>query len=687
MSGRKKAHSGTSSERSTNPSPQSTGPAVTLSSTHSEAQLPTNPAFTLTWSAEKFTNRNSDQYQASARQHRRRKLPYRERPFLALDGEGVTKPRNLTQSYVLVGASDGGSVSEEIRNDDPAGDAQLSTEECLQFIVDLEKKYPSHIKIAYSFNYDINMIVHQIPENRHQRLIDGHWVSYRTFKIRWIHGKWLEVRQGGVYVIVFDVFSFFGASFEFACHQYLDDMTEKETAVLEEGKRLRGTFTLDQMDSLMLPYMRTELDLMQRLMTRLRDLIDALDIPLKSWHGPGAISSALLHKHNVIAARPVEDRPEVRDASQYAYAGGRFETFRTGLYEGKVYQYDLRSAYPYALTQCPVLTDEFNHDARPAQGRTVPPFSLNRVRFYDTTAERTGINPFPMRTRSGSLFFPNMVETWVWGPEYNAALKHRPDALELVEQVTFPDDGRRPFRFLERLYQQRLDWREQEHPAELVVKLGMNSIYGKLAQRVGWDRDNMVGPHWHQLRWAGFITSLCRSMVYDAMMQAPDRIIAVETDGIFSEVPLDLPLGDQLGQWEAKEYDAIMYAQSGVYFTLEGDDWSTGKTRGFSSNKTHAATARRAVDKLEPLVTMQTRFHGLRGSLGTDEWRSWQQHPHVVSWGGDGKRYHPKHDCADCAAGSTWHRTKFSFPRSPLSHPHPLPWLGQQLTDEREVHA
>lgn len=690
MSGRTRDSSGESSARNTSRTQRSTDPEPTLFSTPSDLpqQLPQgqdNDQFTMTWTTEEFTSQNSDLFQLSARQHRRRKTPYRQRPFLALDGEGVTKPGNLRQSYVLFGASDGGSVSDEIRSDD-----ELSTDQILAFLINLERNHPSHIKIAYGFNYDVNMIVKDIPPNRHVRLLDGQWVSYKAYKIRWVHGKWLEIRYENraanekLYTIIFDVLSFFGAKFEFACKQYLDDMTDEEKSVINIGKAIRATFTMADLDTKIAPYMHTELRVMTRLMTRLRELIDTLEIPLKGWYGPGAISSALMHKHNVRRFRPEEDLPEIRDASQFAYTGGRFETFRTGLYDGPVYQYDVRSAYPYALLQCPALTDEYYHDAQPKQGVPAPSFSLNRIRFYDTEVERTGINPFAMRTSSGALHFPNFVETWAWGPEYNAALKHRPAALELVEQVTFPDDGRRPFEFLEGLYEQRRVWRRQEHPAELVVKIGMNSIAGKLAQRVGWDRETGAAPHWHQLRWAGYITSVCRAMVYDAMMQAPDRIIAVETDGIFSEVPLDLPLGSELGQWKEERYDGIMYAQSGVYFTLTGKDWSAGKTRGFSENKAHAATARAAVDTLTPLVTMQPRFHGLRGNLGKDDWRSWQNHRHVIHWGGDGKRYHPS-NCADCAAGRTWHRTVFSFPRSPLSHRHPLPWLGQEVGEGREV--
>lgn len=583
---------------------------------------------------------------------------------------------------MLLGVSDGYSVSEEISASD------LSTEECLEFLIRQEREHPNHIKVAFAFNYDVNMIVKDVDDESLQRLLDGEWVEHGRYRIKWLTSKWFEIRYRGTYTIIYDMFSFFGCSFLTACKQYLGDDTD--LAQVTDGKGKRAVFEWEELDSLILPYMRIELVLMAKLANRLRELLSGIGLDLKSWHGPGAIASELLKVNKVKAHRPDVEPAEIRLAAQYAYAGGRFESYKTGLYEGNVYQYDIRSAYPYALTQCPALTDEYRIDDNPAQGTPVPVFSLNKVRYYDTDMVRTGLNPFALRTDSGAIFFPNFVETWVWGVEYNAALKWRSQYIELVSTMHFHDDGTRPFEFIGDLYSQRAQWKREKNPAQLAAKLGMNSVYGKLAQRVNWDEDTNSAPNWHQLRWAGYLTATCRAMVFDAMAQAPGRIISVETDGIFSEVPLDLDVGPNLGQWDDRtesgndHYDAIMYVQSGVYFTLEGDNWSTGKTRGFSSNKTHARLALSAVPTLESLVTEQNRFHGLRGNIGTENWRTWQKHPHIVSWGGNGKRFHPK-ACQVCKDGGTWHCTHFSLPNQVVSAPHPLPWLGEDWTPEKDI--
>ncbi len=48
-------------------------------------------------------------------------------------------------------------------------------------------------------------------------------------------------------------------------------------------------------------------------------------------------------------------KDEIKLAAQYAYFGGRFETFKIGRYKGPVYSLDINSAYPFAISQLPNL--------------------------------------------------------------------------------------------------------------------------------------------------------------------------------------------------------------------------------------------------------------------------------------------------------------------------------------------
>jgi len=119
----------------------------------------------------------------------------------------------------------------------------------------------------------------------------------------------------------------------------------------------------------------------------------------------------------------------------------------------------------------------------------------------------------------------------------------------------------------------------------IVIKLGCNSCYGKLAQSVG----NALFNSWI---WAGMITSGCRAQVLDILAIHKDwaNLLAIATDGIYTrekiEAPKPLDTGTRdvwvtnpktgiielkpvLGGWENKTYDrGMFFARPGIYFPL-----------------------------------------------------------------------------------------------------------------------
>lgn len=604
--------------------------------------------------------------------------PFRNRKFLAIDGEGVNHPEKApTQSYVLLGVSDGESL-------DVVSDYDLSTYQCLEFLMSMHDKYPWHIMVSYSFNYDTSMIIKDFSEDQKRRVYKGETILWCGYRVRVLRGKWIEIWQGRNYTKIFDVFSFFQCKFTTACGDYIgdDELYLDISDEVAHGKGLRDTFEYSDLETIIKPYMHKELKLLVRLMNQLRDLLASVDLHPQGWHGPGAIASSLLSLHRISKHRPKEDSHYVTTATQYAYAGGRFEGFKTGLYYGDVYSYDIRSAYPYALTQVPSLDESFTVDS---DATDVPDFSLCRVSYVDRSISRTGINPFALRSRGGSIYYPNAVATWVWGCEYKIAKKWFGDRVHCSEVIRFADNGVRPFAFIEDLFSKRQSFKRVNNPVQLACKLGMNSIYGKLAQRIGWDEVNNKAPHHHQLRIAGFCTAMCRSMVLDAMMQAPEAMIAVETDGIYSEKPLTLDIGKNLGQYEESRYSGMLFMQSGVYFTLSDldypkelgyDEWSAGKTRGFTPNKANVDVAMSTVQTLEPVKISQRRFYGLPGAVGKSTERSWGDEPRRLEWGGGGKRAHRPEYCSACSHGDLWHSTAWTPSTDPNSHKHPLPWMA-----------
>src|SRR5205814_2948492 len=81
-------------------------------------------------------------------------------------------------------------------------------------------------------------------------------------------------------------------------------------------------------------------------------------------------------EHKAICPEPV------RQASRYAYAGGRFEMFRLGRTLGPIYSVDINSAYPFGITRLPSLAGgKWQRVLNPSR---ISRFGLYHVRLLPT---------------------------------------------------------------------------------------------------------------------------------------------------------------------------------------------------------------------------------------------------------------------------------------------------------------
>jgi hypothetical protein len=618
-----------------------------------------------------------------------RKVAYGVREFVGWDGEGITYEVGTAQSYVLFGNSKGDKIIAP----------SLSTVECLALLLESGRKYPYAIHVGFALNYDVNMICKDLNDRELRRLKNDNHAWHRGYRIHWYPGKWFSVSipSQKLSLTLYDVFGFFQASFISACEKFLgknDPLIEQ----IREGKRARGTFTYDLLEGFVLPYWERELQLLVRLMESLRKDLVSAKLSITRWHGPGAVASKVFSTYGIKHVKDDDIPRAVNIAAQYAYAGGRFEQFRCGHYAGQVHEYDINSAYPYAIAQLPNLRKghwEYTETFQPQS------FGVWHLEFDATDRLRhLYVEPQPLycRSRHGLISYPNRVNGWYWTPE--AALVSG-DAI-LGGYVFIEDTEERPFAYIQEMYQQRKQWKTEGNSAERALKLALNSQYGKMAQRIGGTREKP--PTWHQLEWAGYVTSTTRAMLFGAVSQKPESIIAVETDAVFSTEPLNLNVGTELGQWEETLFDSITYIQSGFYFAEQGGDVickyrgldkdpETGEPRGLPYRKVldYLRIMGRFGGDIPPLAGTTTRFVGLGLGLATSAiWRSWETSRRMVDFGGSGKRTHVRQACPECQQGLSFfgnlHHTGLAAFETD-SQRHSLPWEGRDndFADMEEI--
>lgn len=644
-------------------------------------------------------------------------VPPEDRDFIAWDGEGVNlNGPNMPQSYTLFGCSTGDHISSAVH---------LHTFDLLDFIIRVGEQNPAAWHVGFAFNYDSNMILRSLAEPALRRIHKYNKLTLRRkdggyrYHIQFLPGKWFSVsRYGANYdrktnphdktsVKIYDLFSFFGTSFIKA----YEDLCGAVPAVVKEGKAARGSFeTLSA--EYVLTYWRAEIDMLRELAEELRRRMYGANLRITQWHGPGALANYANRKNN-IKQHMAECPDGVREAARYAYAGGRFEMFRLGRVNGPIYSLDINSAYPYGIAQLPSLSVGGWRFVE--QPRRIARFGVYRVRLLPrvggTFLERAA-GPLFHRDARGNISFPWVTDSWYWSPEVmNLKKRLRPNQYEIVEGWEYLgwNDAPKPYGWVQDMYELRREWKAAGNASQLALKLCMNSLYGKMAQRVGWNEEKRTAPTWHQLEWAGWVTSNCRAMLWNLMSRIPrEHLIAVETDGLYTTMPpgsLGVTESTGLGGWEIEQYDEIMYVQSGLAWLRKGDKWIC-KRRGLDARTFELADCRRYLGTLragedwEPFVGRTTRFIGLGAALAGNAPLKvrhcvWQTIDREIRPGQGGKRIHVPTQCASCREGLSAYESAHEMSirslayGNPKSHPHDIPWengdLGYEWREQQEL--
>src|SRR5215467_4860639 len=598
-----------------------------------------------------YDNRRTAKRQAYRRDH------FLDNEFVVWDGEGSQVPDGTPQPFMLFGNTDGDLIVKP----------ELSTKECLDLILGAD---PHKIHVSFAFGYDANQILRDLPISALSVLARRNSCRWEGYIIELVPEKWFAVRRDGVRIQIFDTFHYFNCALvtnDPARPGALDKFnigTPEERAWLAQQKKERPYFSWDEIDDV-IQYWRLENRLTRQLMEYVRKLFAQAGFYPKSWHGPGALARELLNNHGVKAAKADTrtENLEVWIAARYAFAAGRFEPFLAGFWENKAYQYDIRSAYPYAIQHLPNLaTGKWRRVVRVNRnGIRRTRFALYHIKYNAQAVEKGSTDyknkcrPRPLfrRLKNDRICWPDRVEGWYWSPE--AELVKDDPAAEFIEAWEFDDDGTRPLAFIADVFSTREYHKARDNAIQEPFKLAMNSCYGQFAQRAGWQnqRPKPGPPPYHQLEWAGYVTSMCRAMVHRVAAYAyeMDGLVTIDTDAVLTTVPipeniLENGIGKKLGQWDAAEYEAMLLWQNGFYWLKKDGEWKKCRTRGAPRGTIPIELAWEALDDLSSIAYEKKVFTGfrlaLKQTMGFKRWRSWRMHPHQVEFGGGpgSKRQH-----------------------------------------------
>ena len=516
----------------------------------------------------------SDTSRRYAKEHRKlakRVKSLEQKFFVGCDGEGCGVDSLGRQNYMLL----------RIGKNELFTGKPLTTLECLDFICNAER---DDLLVGFSFGYDVTMILRDLPPSQQKRLFEPKqfaqgksvFVWYKNFDIDYLPRQYLRVRRvkqtrtpEGREVrtavknstrTIYETFGFFQCSFLKAINNFeIGTINERERIAV--NKAARSSF--ETIDAEVRAYCALECDFLAQLMERLRQYCFAAGIVPRTWNGAGKLAMALHGNHKTLETKAVKEivPAGVLEMASAAYYGGRFEITRTGMLNQKVYEYDIRSAYPDAMRHLPCLEHGTWREASGKEIRAHKDIYVAQVSFKCEPVDNGygQLGGFPVRSKEGNLFWPLRGNGVYWNCEIDSARKLGFNVRLRKGWLYERHCTCQPFTWVRELY----DYRKKigSQGAGYPIKLAINSLYGKLAQRIG-------NPKYANLVWAGLITAITRSKLNDAIAAAgKGDIVMLATDGVYSLSPIPLHVGDELGDFESQIFDGLFIVQPGLYWS------------------------------------------------------------------------------------------------------------------------
>lgn len=515
--------------------------------------------------------------------------------FVAIDGEGITRPivdGFAEHIYDMLSCGDRTIVSED--------GTDLKWYECFEFLWKCFQEdkitVPKPYYVGFFLSYDFTQWTKTLPEREGISLWAG---KGRRTKLGRVMPADCEAPDGTVWqfdvlgkkrfqlsrsdssdtMFINDTGPYFQTSFINVIKPKgkldLEIISIEEYAIIEEGKSVRGAHqTLaQQMETreATKTYNLLENKILSRIITRLdKGMRDAgIFLDSKSWYGPGQASQQWMKNIGIPQTKELDEllEEDIYEAAQASYYGGWFEILNHGHVPGTTYEYDINSAYPAIIAELPCLLcgfwERLSGDDKPHDDS----YTLCNVEVVGANDE---LGPLPFRSSKGRILRPLHVNGWYWQHELDAANRAGLIAdIRVLERISYaPSDKCRhengkPFKEIANLYQRRLAVGKGS-PAGTAYKLIYNSAYGKTAQSIGV-------PQFASPVYASLITAGCRTMILDAITTHPvgvADVVMVATDGIYFRSQHDsLPLnGETLGLWEEQTKQNLTLFMPGVYW-------------------------------------------------------------------------------------------------------------------------
>jgi len=449
--------------------------------------------------------------------------------------------------------------------------------------------------VCWNADFDIQAMLKLLPRDTNETLFRFTRVDYGRYRLRFVPGKFFMLgvkpnaksKTSETLFTVYDLMQFYSTSLQRASEKVLQRRKtdpgvrwEKLNEVLRKGGPRAGRIR---------DYCRNDALLVEDIYKKSHEQFAQAGIDFSK---PVSCASVAMQKFSGAMRHRVPR--SINNIFEKTYRGGRIECLKLG-YFPKAYLYDIHSAYPSAMAELPST-----------KGVWLPVPKTGLDPFCSYAAIRVQINvpldayrcPVPVLGDTQLMYPRGEWSQWVDLETYRV-LQEQGMVQKLIKGWQLIGKGyeERPFKELASMYEER-----QRHPEQSwALKVIMNSVYGKVAQRMRkWVRTSFVGGNTGAEFWRGELwrkretwtksTNFCYASAITAKIRrrlfqevGPSNVIFYATDGLMCSKPVILtPSGSQLGAWsEAEEVRDLVVVGSGVYTYKQMDGAVRTKVRGF----------------------------------------------------------------------------------------------------------
>ncbi|MCL4452282.1 MAG: hypothetical protein M1327_06630 [Candidatus Thermoplasmatota archaeon] len=472
--------------------------------------------------------------------------------------------------------------------------------------------YACDLNFLYNIDYDASIIFRAImPEIDKE---DNGIYHYKSYDIYYISNKSLMIKKHESKtkirtVRIYDIAQFYKNE---KGYQPLDTVAKevlgigKNNEELEINRQQIGEIEgyYEQNRENIIKYCKNDAYITMLLAKKkIQSIIPVLkgQIP-KTYNSSASISKAYLSIFHVDLRyqyyRLLSQLPEYKKAVRIienSYFGGIFYLHSLGKVSN-VYEYDINSAYPYAITQLYNLTD--------AEIRYTNKYENADYGFYHVKIRNLSDLPIHYRTGATDITYiksNDYVENYFTGAELDYFRKYHSKDIqfEIIEGIVINTKKKLEFPDYKKLYQKRNEIKQEMKEKKEIekisgIKLGsleddmsqwsyktvLNASYGCFAERKNGYTT------FTNLIYASYITAITRIKIYEIIDKVGwKHIKAVMTDAVLTDTKIDDVNfnNNELGCFKLEGYfDTVWLYMNGIYISKIGNR-ITLHNRGFPS--------------------------------------------------------------------------------------------------------